>query len=149
MGRREYNRQYFSKEQVEGGVLTDFVSALLRIDLDGESDMYNDIHITRTTDYGMMVEWVQIYEGDAREDQARFEYLEGEEFPVKYYEFPDGHFEIFETEEDFESVLKEWLEEHKDEEWYKNEYGQWRSKKEQREFEREYRKQLAGKTENS
>ena len=67
-----------------------------------------------------------------------------EEIVVKYYYFPDDHYELFQTKEQYEEALKEWLEEHKDEEWDTNQYGHWYSKAEQRKWE----EQLAKEREN-
>ena len=124
------NRQYFSKEQVAAGELNEFLNVLLK-QCYGKSDCYNDIHI-KPEDFGaFVIEWEETpWSG---EWGGHWQYINDseEEVVLKYYYFPDNHSELFETKEQYEEVLKEWLEEHKEEKWKQNQYGGWYSEKEQ------------------
>lgn len=124
------NKIYFSKEQIAAGELSKFLNLLIEQSY-GKGEDYNDIHII-PADLGVVIlEWVAV--PWSKEYGGHWQYINDDEYEVvmKYYSFPDNHSELFETEEEYKEALNEWLEEHKDEEWYKNEYGQWRSKKEQ------------------
>ena len=137
------NRQYFSKKQIAAGELNAFLNILLK-QCYGKGDYYNDIHI-KTEDCGaFVVEW----ETNPRSGEygGHWQYIKDdeEEVVMKYYYFPDNHSELFETKEQYEETLKEWLEEHKDEEWELNQYGHWYSKAEQRKWE----EQIAEEREN-
>lgn len=127
------NSQYFSKEQVAAGELNEFLEVLLK-QCYGKGTTFNDIHIKPGDCGAFIIEWeTSPWSG---EWGGHWQYIrdDDEEAVMKYYYFPDEHCELFETEEEYEEALKTWLEEHKDEEWDKNEYGRWYSKKEQREW---------------
>ena len=133
------NIQYFSKDQIAAGELNKFLDVLLK-QCYGKGDYYNDIHI-RPEDCGaFVVEW----ETNPRSGEwgGHWHYIKDDEDEVvmKYYYFPDNHCELFETKEQYEEALKEWLEKHKDEKWDKNQYGHWYSKAEQRKWEENVKK---------
>ena len=132
---KEINNQYFSKQQIKAGELSEFIELLIKQSY-GKGDSYNELHIKPVDLGAVIVEWTS--EPWSKEYGGHWQYIQDDEDEVvmKYYSFPDNHSELFETEEEYKEALNEWLEEHKDEEWYKNEYGQWRSKKEQREWEK-------------
>ena len=138
------NRQYFSKEQIAAGELNEFLDVLLK-QCYGEGEYYNDIHIKPEDCGSFVVEW----ETNPRsyEYGGHWQYIQDDEDEVvmKYYYFPDNHSELFETKEQYEEALKEWLEEHKEEEWEINQYGHWYSKAEQRKREEELKKEKFNK----
>lgn len=128
------NKQYFDKNQVAEGELNELLNVLLK-QCYGTGGNFNDIHIKPEDSGAFVLEWESCpWNGDWG---GHWQYIrdDDEEVVMKYYYFPDEHCELFETEEEYEEALKIWLEEHKDEEWDKNEYGRWYSKKEQREWE--------------
>lgn len=136
------NSQYFSKEQVAAGELNEFLEVLLK-QCYGKGTTFNDIHIKPEDLGAFIVEWeTSPWSG---EWGGHWQYVrdDDEEVVMKYYYFPDNHCELFETQEEYEKALETWLEEHKDEEWGKNEYGRWYSKKEQREWEEHLNKEEA------
>lgn len=124
------NKVYFSKEQIAARELAKFLNLLIEQSY-GKGEDYNDIHIIPTDFGAVILEWESV--PWSKEYGGHWQYIQDDEdeVVVKYYSFPDNHSELFETEEEYKEALNEWLEEHKDEEWYKNEYGQWRSRKEQ------------------
>lgn len=134
------NRQYFSKEQVAAGELNEFLNVLLK-QCYGKGESFNDIHIKPADCGAFVIEWVETsWNG---EWGGHWQYIndDDEEVVMKYYEFPDDHYELFQTKEQYEVALKEWLEEHKDEEWEISEYGRWHSKAAQRKWEEQLAKE--------
>ena len=130
------NEQYFNKEQIENNELTEFINLLVKQSY-GKSECLNDIRIIPFDLGAVNVEW------GVRDWKNRygghFEWIDDdmEEVVAKYYTFPDGHCELLERDDkEFEEILHDWLEEHKEEGWYKNEWGQWRSKKSEEELKR-------------
>lgn len=140
------NRQYFSKGQIVAGELNAFLNILLK-QCYGKGDYYNDIHIKPEDCGAFVVEW----EANPRSGEygGHWQYIKDdeEEVVMKYYYFPDNHSELFETKEQYEEVLKKWLEEHKDEEWELNQYGNWYSKAEQRKREEQIAKEMENQNE--
>lgn len=123
------NRQYFSKDQLAAGELNEFLDVLLK-QCYGKSNCFNDIHIKPEDCGAFVIEWEEIpWDGKWG---GHWQYIndDDEEVVMKYYDFPDNHSELFETKEQYEEALKEWLEEHKDEEWEQNEFGRWSCKSE-------------------
>lgn len=133
------NRQYFSKEQIAAGELNEFLDVLLK-QCYGKGDCYNDIHIKPEDCGSFVVEWETNPRSGEWRGHWRYIKDDEEEVVMKYYYFPDNHSEPFETKEQYEEALKEWLEEHKDEEWEINEYGRWQSKAAQRKWEENFKK---------
>lgn len=136
------NSQYFSKEQIAAGELNEFLEVLLK-QCYGKGITFNDIHIKPEDLGAFSVEWEAVPWSKEYGGHWQFIHDDEEEVVMKYYYFPDEHCELFETEEEYEEALKTWLEEHKDEEWAKNEYGHWYSKKEQRRWEEHLNKEEA------
>ena len=130
------NRQYFSKEQIAAEELNEFLNILLK-QCYGKGDTFNDIHIKPEDCGAFVIEWEEApWSG---EWGGHWQYIndDDEEVVMKYYDFPDNSSCLFSSKEEYEEALKEWLEEHKDEKWEKNQYGRWYSKKEQEEWEKE------------
>lgn len=134
------NKIYFSKEQIAAGELTKFLNLLIEQSY-GKGNEYNDIHIIPADLGAVTLEWEAV--PWSKEYGGHWQYINDDEDEVvaKWYNFPDNHSELLESEEVYQEILKDWLEEHKEEEWYKNEYGQWRSKKQQKEWEKHIKKE--------
>lgn len=135
------NRMYFSKEQITAGELTKFLNLLIEQSY-GKANDYNDIHIIPVDIDAVLLEWESV--PWSKEYGGHWQYIndDDDEVVAKWYRFPDNHSELLASEESYQEILKDWLEEHKEEEWYKNEYGQWCSKKQQREWEEYIKKTI-------
>lgn len=128
------NRRYFSAEQIKDGELVEFINILIKQSY-GKSTEYADIHI-RPSDLGaVMLEWEDVPWN--KEYGGHWQYIKDDdnEVVMKCYYFPDDHTELLESDEEYEEALNNWLEEHKEEGWYKNEFNHWVSKKEQEEWQ--------------
>lgn len=136
------NRQYFDKNQVADGELNELLNVLLK-QCYGAGGSFNDIHIKPEDSGAFILEWESCPWSGAWGGHWQYINDDDEEVVMKRYYFPDEHYELFETEEEYEEALKTWLEEHKEEEWDKNEYGRWYSKKEQRKWEERLNKEKA------
>lgn len=134
------NSQYFSKEQIAAGELNEFLEVLLK-QCYGKGTTFNDIHIKPEDSGAFIIEWETGPWSGEWGGHWQYVHDDDDEVVMKYYYFPDEHCELFETEEEYEEALKAWLEKHKDEEWDKNEYGRWYSKKEQRKWEERLNKE--------
>jgi hypothetical protein len=128
------NSQYFSEEQVKAGEMDAFLKALRAQDY-GKGGYYNDVHIKPADCGAYSVDWAQLrWEGD---DDKGFEYIDSEHVLMLEKEMPDGTFEQFFNEEDYEMVLKDWLEDQEKNGliWKKNEYGHWYEEGEQKRWQ--------------
>ena len=119
-----YNRMYFSKEDVEAGLMSELISFLCKYSYEsGPRGLahYNDIHINPEDCGAFSVEWVQ--RPWSNEYGGRFEYLQEDQMPCYEFQFPDGHY-IYtpEPEEDLEIWLKD------NPGWYKDDWGHWHQK---------------------
>lgn len=129
------NKQYFNKEQIKNGELNKFLNML--IDLShGKGDEYNDIHL-QPEDFGVVVEWDTVPWSGEWGGHWQYIHDDDDEVVMKYYNFPNGDSGLFSSKEEYDEALKEWLEEHKDEQWEINDFGRWYSKKEQEKWEQE------------
>ena len=76
---KEYNSMYFPKEDIEKGLMQDFIAFLCRYSYASDSEIYIDIHI-RPDDLGaFIIEWAQV--PWSHEYGGGFEYV-GEEQEV-------------------------------------------------------------------
>ena len=116
------NRMYFSKEAVENGELQKLLDYLMKYSYsdNGPRNMchYCDIHIKPEDLEAFTVEWTQEPWSNHLGDRGGFEYVECDQLVMREYEFPDRHYEYFETDEEFEEVLRDWLEENPG--WHKH-----------------------------
>ena len=140
------NRQYFDEQQIKTGELNEFLNLLIKQSY-GKGSYYNDIHIIPCDLNSVTVEWESNPWDKEYGGHWQFIHDDEEEVVMKYYYFPDNHSELFETKEQYEEALKEWLEEHKDEEWEINQYGHWYSKAEQRKWEEQIAKERENQNE--
>ena len=134
------NSQYFSKEQLAAGEVNEFLNLLIKQSY-GKGDCYNDIHVVPCDLGAVMVEWESNPWSGEYGGKWKYVQEDDEEVVAKYYYFPDESSVLCESEEVFNDYLKDWLEEHKEEDWAKNEYGKWYSKKQQRDWEEELKRE--------
>ncbi len=118
------NSQYFDEAAVKAGELDAFLAALRSQDY-GKGRHYNDVHVFPADCGAYIVEWAQrMWDGD--EDQG-FRYIDDEHAVVLEREMPDGTFEQFFNEDDYNMVLSDWLADElkAGREWKKDEFGNW------------------------
>ena len=130
-----YNSQAFTPEEVEKGLLQDLLNYLLDYNKKCESGYY-DIHIC-SDGYCTIVEWVDI-NFNFRGEEGEFKYVPADGYILREFHFPDNHYEMFETEEEYNEALKDWLKDNPG--WEKSEFGTWTNVIENEKF----RKYLAG-----
>lgn len=117
----EINRMYFSKEDIEAGLMHELLVYLCRYSYtSGPRGLshYNDIHIYPCDCEAFMVEWTQL--PWSHDYGGRFEYVnEGQEVCDDLV-LPDGSRDYT---PDGEEYLKWWLEENPG--WKKDRWGHW------------------------
>jgi len=116
------NRMYFSKEDVEAGLMTKLINYLCQYSYQsGPKDFahYNDIHIMPDDCEAFVVEWEQA--PWSHNYGGHFEFVDEDQVVCNEVEFPDKHFEY--TPENPNEAIKEWLADNPG--WYKDECGQW------------------------
>ena len=132
----EYNSKAFTPEEVEEGLLADLLKYLVDHNKKCESGFY-EILITSDS-YCTIVEWVDIdykYEWE----EGRFRYVPSNGYIMLEYSFPDNHYEMYESEEEYNEALKAWLEENPG--WVKNSYGIWTNELENQKLREELEKE--------
>ena len=134
---REYNYQAFTPDEVEQGLHLDLVNYLLDHNKKNENQYY-DIHIT-TDGYCIIIEWTDVSYDKHLGPEGKFEYVPGNGYVMIEKHFPDGHYDYFGSEEEFEEVLKDWLKENPG--WVKTPYGTWTNEIENEKFKKELEKQ--------
>lgn len=103
------NSQYFSKKDVETGVMATFIGCLL--DACYSSDgFYNDIHIIPEDLGGFRVEWLQV-SWEHRYEYPQFEVVKPDETVMHELLLPDNSFEYSASKEEDEEILTRWQEE--------------------------------------
>ena len=133
---REYNYQAFTPDEVKKGLHLDLLNYLLEHNKKNETQYY-DIHIT-TDGYCTIIEWIDVNYNQEYGPEGKFKFVPADSYVMVEKTFPDGHYDYFGSEEEFEEVLKDWLEENPG--WVKTSYGTWTN-----EIENErIRKQLIG-----
>lgn len=126
------NTQFFSKEQVDAGEMTEFISLLTKQSY-GKGNRYNDIHI-KIEDYGAFsVEWVEVPWSHAY--GGSFTYVDEGQVVMTEYTFPDNHSELCYDEDDYKERLEEFLKENPG--WVKTSYGTWTNEIENEKFKQE------------
>ena len=128
---REYNSQAFTPEEVKAGLLKDLLDYLLDHNKKAK-EQYYDIHIT-TDGYCTIVEWIDInYEFEG--EQGKFQFVPSDGYVMLEKHFPDNHYEMFSSEEEYEERLQEWLKENPG--WVKTHYGTWTNEIENEKFKK-------------
>ena len=135
-------KETYTPEEVEQGLFQDLLDYLVGHNLKNEHQFY-DIHIT-SDGYCTIVEWKDIgYE--YQYEEGRFKYVPSNGYVMLEYHFPDNHYEMFESEEEYQEALKLWLE--KNPGWVKTPYGTWTNEIENEKFRKEMeREENQGKT---
>lgn len=118
---KKYNSMYFTKQDVDKGLHLDLLKSLYKTSIESENDTL-DIH-TYTEDDAVIIEWCQhSIEFDDNLTNV-FRYVDYDEVIMLEKSFPDGHYEYFNDEEEYQSRFEEWLKEHTT---YKQDaYGRW------------------------
>ena len=108
------NSMYFSKEAVENGELQKLLNYLMQYSYsENDSDdmkKYCDIHIKPADCEAFIVEWSQEPWSNKFGDRGGFKYIECDQYIMREYQFPDKHYDYFESDEEFEEALSVWLE---------------------------------------
>lgn len=115
--RTGYNSEAFTPEEVSKGLHLKLVSTLLEIS-DEQEDSHYDIHIT-SDGYCTIVEWCQVHEDFG----GKFAFVDEDQVVMTEFRFPDGHYEMFESDDEIDESLAAWLKENPG--WVKNSYGIW------------------------
>lgn len=114
------NSQYFSKEQVANGEMQKLLDFLMS-EAYGSGDHYNDIHIYPSDMGAFVIEWEQT--PWSHDYGGKFEYIDEEHVVMLEKRFPDGSYELFHDEEEFNEQFNEWLKENPG--WVKTDYDTW------------------------
>ena len=120
------NSQAFTPEEVEKGLLKDFLNMLLTISSKFE-DSYYDIHIT-TDGYCTIVEWVDCF---YNQPSDQFKLVKEDQIVMSELMYPDNSCEYV-FPEDVDEKLREWHNDHP--EWVKTSYGTWTNTVENEKF---------------
>ena len=133
---REVNSMYFVKleEAVE------FITVLMRMGAADDAEHFNELRIRNEED-AFIVEWIQ--EPYSRDYGGSFEYVPEDGYVMLERQLPDGTFEMFHSDEDYQETLKEWLQENPG--WEKNEYGRWFNREENERITKELMKSVEDK----
>lgn len=130
---KEYNSQAFTPEEIEQGLLHDLLNYLLDHNKKNNNQYY-DIHIT-TDGYCTIIEWTDVDYNQEYGPDGKFEFVPAGSYVMIERTFPDGHYDYFSSDEEFEEVLKNWLEENPG--WVKTSYGTWTNEIENEKFRKE------------
>lgn len=106
---REYNSQAFTPEEVKKGLHLDLLNYLLDHNKKNETQYY-DIHIT-TDGYCTIIEWTDVSYNNEYGEESRFEFVPYNGQVMLEYSFPDNHYEMFYSEEEYKERFQEWLKE--------------------------------------
>lgn len=127
---REYNYQAFTPEEVEQGLHLDLLNYLLEHNKKNKNQYY-DIHIT-SDGYCTIIEWTDVIYNQEYGPEGKFEFVPSDGYVMIEKIFPDNHYEMFSSEEEFEERLQEWLKENPG--WVKTSYGTWTNEIENEKF---------------
>lgn len=98
------NTQYFSKEQVEAGELTALLTVLMN-QAYGKGNRYNDIRIHPEDCGAFSIEWVEIPWDHAY--GGEFRYISEDETVFLERQMPNGTYEYFSDEDEYQERLKQ------------------------------------------
>jgi len=101
----DYNRQYFSKEDIKAGLHIKFIQFLLD---NFESDEYRiDMHIYHEDCSAIVVEWNrQLW--DHIDEMGKFAFVGADEYVMQEVEFPDGHYDYAHSDEEAQEMIARW-----------------------------------------
>ena len=117
---RDYNYQAFTPDEVEKGLLQDLLNYLLEHNRKAE-EQYYDIHIS-SDGYCTIVEWVDV-NYQMQQEEGRFAFVPYNGYVMLEFSFPDNHYEVCYSEEDYQERLEKWLQENPG--WVKTHFGTW------------------------
>lgn len=133
----ENNQMYFSHDEVEQGLHLKFIEHLCNYCKDSNNHSI-DLHMY-TEDDAIIVEWVQIsYQDDCHSKYVLLQPALGEMVMIEK-SFPDRHYEMCYSEEDYQERLQEWLKENPG--WERNNYGMWYNVEEQEAYRKSIEEQ--------
>ena len=98
---------------------TEFVKMLNTFSIQDDL-FYNDIHIYEE-ESAIIVEWEQIPHDKSY--GGEFKFVDEDEVVALEKPFPDGHYELFFSEEQYKEYFDGWLKEHP--EWKQDKSGNW------------------------
>lgn len=116
-----YNSEAFTPEEVEKGSHLELLKTLFKLN-DRLDNGHYDIHIT-SDGYCLIIEWCQVHPDFGPNG---FVFVNENQRIVTEFSFPDNHYESFDSKEEYEERLKEWLEQNPG--WTQSEYGNWYKK---------------------
>lgn len=101
----DYNRQYFSKEDIKAGLHVKFIQFLLD---NFETDEYRvDMHVYHEDCGAIVVEWNrQLW--DYIDEMGKFAFVGANECVMQEVEFPDGHYDYACSDEEAKEMLASW-----------------------------------------
>lgn len=126
------NQQYFSKEQIEKKEHLKLLDYLMSESY-GAGDHINDIRICPIDCEAFIIEWIQV---DPNNSEAKFQAIDDDQRVMTEYLLPDQSFIYFETQEEYNEYMEEWLKENPG--WEKTQYGTWTNRIENEKFLEEY-----------
>lgn len=129
----QLNSQYFNAASVEAGEMDEFIKILNKQSY-GKSSYYNDVHHYPVDCGAFIVEWIQ-RPWDNSFDAGRFTTLAPDEVKMIEKTFPDGHYERFFDEEEYNEAFEQWLKDNPH--WVRTPYGTWTNEEENRKFREE------------
>ena len=124
MRHEDVNSQYFSAERVKAGAMSTFLSTLFDWAYGQDDDTggtYNDVHVYPADCGAFIVEWAQVpwdhsYRGG-------FQYVAEDQVVLVERGYPDGSYDFFPSEEEYQTALADWLLAHP--EYKRDHWGHW------------------------
>ena len=100
----DYNRQYFSKKDVESGLYLKFIKFILE---NFETAEYRiDMHVYHEDCGAIIVEWVrQLWE--YIDEMGKFVFINDDQHIMQEVQFPDGHYDYAHNDEEAADLIKE------------------------------------------
>lgn len=118
------NKVAFCKEDVEKGLHLDFIKQLVDFNYKTACNFYYDIHIT-FDGFTTTVEWCE----NGLEDYiGKFEYVDSDHEVMLVGYLPDGTFDYFSSNTDYDKSLCDFL--NKNPWYYKDSFGNWQDSRE-------------------
>lgn len=107
---QDFNRQYFSKNDVKASLHIKFIQFLLD---NFETDEYRiDMRIYHEDCGAIIVEGVRAL-WDHIDEMGKFAFVGADEYVMQEVEFPDGHYDYAHSDEEAEELLEHWKKTHK------------------------------------
>ena len=126
------NSVYFNKEQFENGEMDKFIHQLNELSYGSGHNMFQVL--IRPEDCGAyVVEFVQVCWEEAYGEG--FRYVRSDQKIYSEYRLPDNSYIEFETDEEYNEYLEDWLKENPG--WVKTFYGTWTNEIENEKFRKE------------